>query len=123
MSVGATPRMRQFVVIGHDVLPIRTRSRLDILGAGRWTSCRCAAAGVFLRTGSASASESTPPSPTVYHLTPTAWHRTPTSATSRADPGRDAQDDAIGIMPADALGVELGGWDWKRPRPGARHSR
>jgi len=107
--------MRQFVVIGHDVPTDPDAISLsDIPGAGRLDLlCRCVAAGVFLSHGIrervrvhlvvADEFTVTFDADSLRHL-----HPDERNVAARIRDALDAQDDAIGHMPADVSpGVEL----------------
>ncbi|WP_144922949.1 tRNA (pseudouridine(54)-N(1))-methyltransferase TrmY [Halorubrum salsamenti] len=107
--------MRQFVVIGHDVPTDPDAVSLsDIPGAGRLDLlCRCVAAGVFLSHGIredvrvhlvvADEFTVTFDADSLRHL-----HPDERNVAARIRDALDAQDDAIGHMPADVSpGVEL----------------
>jgi len=124
--------MRQFVVIGHDVPTDPDAISLsDIPGAGRLDLlCRCVAAGVFLSHGIrervrvhlvvADEFTVTFDADSLRHL-----HPDERNVAARIRDALDAQDDAIGHMPADVSpGVETpADGTGSDPRPGARHSR
>jgi len=107
--------MRQFVVIGHDVPTDPDAVSLsDIPGAGRLDLlCRCVSAGVFLSHGIregvrvhlilADEFTVTFDADSLRHL-----HPDERNVAARIRDALDAQDDAIGHMPADVSpGVEL----------------
>ena len=107
--------MRQFVVIGHDVPTDPDAISLsDIPGAGRLDLlCRCVSAGVFLSHGireavrvhlvAADEFTVTFDADSLRHL-----HPDERNVAARIRDALDAQDDAIGHMPADVSpGVEL----------------